>query len=243
MTSKDTAICLRKTDFSETSQVVTFFTKDAGKLAAVAKGSRRKKSSFDGPIEVFSYGDIVYTQSPTAKLATLTEFSQTPAFQYLSSKLTCMNAGLFAVELLDYFTEKYDPHPQLFDSFIQFLSNIQTAETRASVIRLLIIFQLTLLSEVGTRPILARCANCKIHFSETWPHFYFSSTANGIVCPDCELSFPDKIRINAQSAAVLADLKNIYTAKEVTLNEIEKLLISHFTELMHRPPKMAKFFR
>ncbi len=70
MLNKDVAICLRKTDFSETSQVVTFFTKDAGKLAALAKGAKRKKSSFDGPIEVFSYGQIVYSQTPTARLAT-----------------------------------------------------------------------------------------------------------------------------------------------------------------------------
>ena len=242
MTEKDIAICLRKADFSETSQVVTFFTKDAGKVAALAKGAKRKKSPFDGPVEVFSYGNIVYTQTPTAKLATLTEFSQMPVFQYLSRKMSSLNGGLFAVELTDFFTEDHDPHPDLFDSFIQFLTDIQTADP-LSTLRLLIVFQLTLLNEVGTKPLLARCANCKTPFSDRWPFFYFSSTANGMICPDCEFSFADKIRITPQTAAVLADLKTITTANEAILKEIEKILIAHFTELMHRKPKMAKYFQ
>jgi DNA repair protein RecO (recombination protein O) len=243
MTNKDTAICLRKTDFSETSQVVTFFAKDAGKLAALAKGSRRKKSSFDGAIEVFSYGHIVYTQTATAKLATLTEFAQMPIFQFLSRSLTSLNSGLFAVELLDYFTENYDPHPNLFDSIVHFLSDVQMASDTSSALRLLILFQLTLLSEVGTRPLLSRCANCKIPYGSDWPFYYFSSIANGLICPDCEYSFADKIRLSPQTASVLADLKTITEANERTLKEIENTLISHFTELMHRRPKMAKYFR
>ncbi len=242
MLNKDIAICLRKTDFSETSQVVTFFARGVGKLAALAKGARRKKSSFDGAIEVFSYGDIVYLQTPTAKLATLTEFVQRPVFQYLSSSLMSLNGGLFAVELMDYFTENFDPHPDLFDSLIQFLTDVQVAADRSALMRLLIIFQLTLLNEVGTKPLLARCANCKTPFSDRWPHYYFSSIGNGLICPDCDFSFADKIRINPNTAAVLADLKTISTANEITLNEIEKILISHFTEQMHRRPKMAKYF-
>jgi DNA repair protein RecO (recombination protein O) len=243
MLDKDIAICLRKVDFSETSQVVTFFTRDAGKLAALAKGAKRKKSSFDGPIEVFSYGDIVYSQTPTAKLATLTEFVQKPVFQYLSSSLMSLNSGLFAIELMDYFTEDYDPHQNLFDSLIHFLTDVQTAADRSASMRLLIIFQLTLLNEFGIKPLLARCANCKVPFGADWPFFYFSSIGNGLICPDCEFSFADKIRISPNTASILADLKTISAANEVTLNEIEKILISHFTEQMHRRPKMAKYFR
>jgi DNA repair protein RecO (recombination protein O) len=40
MQIKDTAICLRMVNYSETSQVVTLFTRDSGKVAAMAKGSR-----------------------------------------------------------------------------------------------------------------------------------------------------------------------------------------------------------
>ncbi|MFQ6036643.1 MAG: DNA repair protein RecO, partial [Sedimentisphaerales bacterium] len=56
MLIKDTAICIRAVDYSETSQIVTFFTRATGKIRAIAKGSKRPKSAFDGPIEILSFG-------------------------------------------------------------------------------------------------------------------------------------------------------------------------------------------
>ncbi|MBM4027044.1 MAG: DNA repair protein RecO, partial [Planctomycetes bacterium] len=41
MLTKDQAICLRTVDYSETSQVVTLFARQAGKVRAIAKGSKR----------------------------------------------------------------------------------------------------------------------------------------------------------------------------------------------------------
>ena len=38
------------------------------------------------------------------------------------------------------------------------------------------------------------------------------------------------------------ELKLIKDASQPTMNEIEKILIYHFTALMHHPPKMAKHF-
>ena len=53
MLNKDTAICIRALDYSESSQIVTFFTRATGKVDAIAKGSKRTGSRFDGPIEIF----------------------------------------------------------------------------------------------------------------------------------------------------------------------------------------------
>ena len=63
MLTKDTAICIRAVDYSETSQILTFFSRDNGKFSAIAKGSKRPKSAFDGPIEIFAYGKIVFTST------------------------------------------------------------------------------------------------------------------------------------------------------------------------------------
>jgi len=241
MLKKDKAVCLRTADYSETSQVVTLFTRDWGKLSAIAKGAKRPKSSFDGPIEPFSFGDIVYSPGRSDNLAILTEFNQKRGFLNLRKNLASLNSAYFAAELLEAFTYDLDPHAELFNSFMQFLSDIAGADSRDGL-GLLILFQLTLLAEVGTKPILAECVNCRTPFSDKWRQVYFSSSANGLICPDCEQAFTDKIRLTKNAAASLADLKRISTAGEKTLNEIEKTLIYHFTELMHRPPKTAKFF-
>ncbi len=241
MLTKDSAICIRAVDYSETSQIVTFFAKATGKFTAIAKGSKRPKSAFDGPIEVFSLGRIVFSDSNREKLATLTEFQQAPGLAGLSKNLFALNCASFAIELLNSLTDDYDPHPQLFDSLLQFLPNVneQRDDVRGAL-SLLILFQLALLKEVGLMPILNYCVNCKNAFSNAWQGVYFSSAANGIVCRDCEAAFPDKIRVAASVADCLADLKLLANAKEQTLEQIEKLLISHFTETLGRRPKLAK---
>jgi len=244
--TKDTAICIRAVDYSETSQIVTFFARAAGKISAIAKGSKRPKSAFDGPIEIFSYGKIVFSDSNKEKLATLTEFESAyggPGFGSLSNNLLALNSCLFAAELLNYLTHDYDPHPQLFDDFLQFLENTQNINNKHQMLALLILFQLSLLKEVGLRPVLNACANCKTRYEgrKTRDEVYFSSSANGLICRDCETSFPDKLRLTRTAANCLANLKLIAESKEKTLIEIEMVLVHHFTELLGRRPKMAKY--
>jgi len=246
--TKDTAICIRAIDYSETSQIVTFFARAAGKISAIAKGSKRPKSAFDGPIEIFSYGKIVFADSKKEKLATLTEFESAyggAGFTGLSNNLFTMNCCLFGAELLNKFTHDYDPHPQLFDDFLQFLQNAQENKDKHQMLALLILFQLGLLKEVGLQPILSYCVNCKTRYehraSSIEHRVYFSSLANGLICRDCEASFPDKLRLTQTAANCLSNLKLLAESQEKTLNEIETVLIHHFTELLGRKPKMAKY--
>ncbi len=248
MLTKDTAICIRAIDYSETSQIVTFFTRATGKISAIAKGSKRPKSAFDGTIEILSHGKIVFSDSNKEKLATLTEFESAyggAGFTHLADNLFALNCASFAAELVDKLTNDYDPHPGLFDSFLQFLQNVNeqrtTSDEQRDTLPLLILFQLALLKEVGLQPILNACVNCKNNFSQDRPQSYFSSSANGLVCRDCEDSFPDRIKLTNTAANTLSNLKLIAESDEKTLNEIEKILIYHFTEILHRPPKMAKY--
>jgi len=241
MLTKDVAICIRAVDYSETSQIVTLFTRATGKISAIAKGSKRPRSAFDGPLEIFSHGKIIFSDSTREKLATLTEFEQQRGFPNLANNLFALNCVSFAAELVKELTNDYDPHPELFDSFLEFLQNAQSTKAKAETLALLILFQLALLKEVGLRPVLNACANCKSNFSLDGPQCYFSSDANGLICRDCEASFPDKIRLSKTAANCLSNLKLIGQAQEKTLSEIENVLIHHFTEILHKSPKMAKY--
>jgi DNA repair protein RecO (recombination protein O) len=246
MLTNDIAICIRAIDYSETSQIVTLFTRANGKIRAIAKGSKRAKSTFDGAIEVFSYGKIVFAESKKEKLATLTEFEQQQAFTPAGENLFALNCCLLGTELLSILTNDYDPHSELFDGFLQFLKNINQQQTTGKehrdTLALLILFELALLKEAGLQPVLNYCVNCKTKFEArgTRSDLYFSNSANGLVCRDCEVSFPDKIRLSRNAAGCLTNLKMLAESNVKTLNEVEKILVHHFTEILGRPPKMAK---
>ncbi len=243
MLTKDRAVCLRAVDYSETSQIVTLFACLSGKIGAIAKGSKRPKSAFDGPIEPLSFGEIVFSDSGKEKLATLTEFQQQPVRGELRRNLFALNSVLFAAELLNALTEEHDPHVALFDHFIQFLQDIEEGTSggeRGDILVRLILLQLVLLNEVGLRPVLNACANCRRSPATSWREVYFSVSANGLICRDCEMSFPDKIRLSTKAANSLVDVKRIAHADETTLDEIERILIHHFTHILGRLPRMAK---
>lgn len=243
MLTKDRAVCLRATDYSETSQVVTLFARQSGKVRAIAKGAKRPKSAFDGPIEVLSLGEVVFSGTHKDALATLTEFQQQPSRGGLRRSLFALHGALFAAELLDLLTDDLDPHPALFDHLAQFLQdmdNQQLIGERRDVMIRLILFQLVLLGEAGVHPVLKACANCKRPLTAEWREGYFSSAANGLICRDCEMSFPDKVRLRIKAVNTLADLKQIAQADEKTLDEIERLMIRHFTHILGRSPKLAK---
>jgi len=241
MLIKDTAICIRCVDYSETSQIVTFFARQSGKISAIAKGSKRAKSSFEGAIEIFSFGDIMFHAGQDDKLSTLTEFQQKSGLSGLSRNYLGYNSSLFACELVTNLVDEYDPHPQLFDDFVQFLKDVQTVASQNETISLLIYFQLSLLREIGLQPVLSECANCKNKYNQKWFDVYFSNSANGIICRDCDMSFPDKVKLSEEAAYCLANLKNIPKANERTLNQVERIIINLLASHMQKMPKMAKY--
>ena len=248
MQIEDKAICLRAVNYSETSQVVTLFTQARGKVAAMAKGSRRRKSSFDGTIEVFSSGDVSFIiKDSGGQLAMLTEFSQQPQFRGFQKNLYMLNAALFAVELTEKFLEDHDPHPDLFDKFQKFLETLQETDTESKILAWLILYQLRLLEEIGLGPMLDACVNCSGSIDQdrvgtASPTIYFSSGHNGLLCSDCEMAFAEKRAIEPSLIDILNNPAKLPKTESEKLKQIEVLLIYHFTELLHKPPKMAKYF-
>lgn len=243
MKVKDLAICLRAVNYSDTSQVVTLLARQHGKIGAMAKGSRRPRSAFDGAIELFSYGQVMFTASDNHdKLSILTEFTQIPKFRLLRTNLSSMNAGLFALELTEAFCEQSDPHPALFDALAEALDALQHSADDAAVLQVLVGYQMTLLGEAGIAPLLEACGNCGSVTKNVKEGLYFSAAANGLLCPDCEQSFVEKRRISTACVALLGGTLPSADATRPVLAEAEQMLILYFTALMRRTPKMAGFF-
>jgi len=246
MLEKDTVICIRKSDYSDTSQIAVFFCRRLGKISVILKGAKRSKSA-SGPVEIFSFGTAVLNVTDSERLCAVREFQPQPVFVRLRMNLTALNFSFFAAELLDLLVGPADPHPELFDAFIEFLKNVQSANEIASVLRFSILFQLTLLKSVGSMPVFGRCVNCSSPILSDasasvlrTAAVYFSSGANGLLCRDCEMAFAEKTKLSPSAVKCLADLKNLADASLQTLAEIQKLLINHFAYITGRFPKTAK---
>lgn len=112
---KALAIVLRVVDFSESSCVVTLFTREFGKIGALAKGARRPKSAFDAALDVLAVCRIVFLKKSADVLDLLTEAKLARRFRSAQKDLTRLYAGYYVAELLNELTDNGDPYPDLFD--------------------------------------------------------------------------------------------------------------------------------
>ena len=92
-TEKSDALVIRQADFSETSRVVTFFSRDFGKLAALAKGAKRLKGQFEAALDLLSTCRIVFIRKSTDSLNLLTEASLVARFRPSGRNLTALYGG------------------------------------------------------------------------------------------------------------------------------------------------------
>src|SRR5213082_653182 len=110
-----TALVVRGADWSETSRVATLWTREFGKVRALAKGGRRLKSSFENALDLLTLCSIVLLRKSSGGLDLLTEALVVQRFPRLTRHLPSLYGGYYVAELLDAGTQENDPHPQLFE--------------------------------------------------------------------------------------------------------------------------------
>jgi len=148
------AVVLRSLDYGETSQIVTLFTREKGKLGVMAKGARRPKSSFGATLQPMAYTQVVFYYKPTRTLQTLSESSHVESFHRLRRDLTSITVGLRIVELVDALMEEEDPQSDAFALLVRVLRRLDAEEVR--VHNLWPYVQLRLAQILGVAPAVER---------------------------------------------------------------------------------------
>ena len=201
---KALALVVRGTDWSETSRITTLFSREFGKVRALAKGGRRLKSNFDCAFDLLSVCRIVFLRKASGGLDLLTEARLEEQFPILRQNLQALYAGYYVAELLADGTQDYDPHPELFDAALTTLRDLGKGGEPPAVVTG---FELVWLRELGYSPRLDACATCG---SEVLPEgnlrCVFSPSAGGALCPACGPLAADRRWLTPQGLAALRDL-------------------------------------
>ena len=191
----DRCICVRKVEYSETSQILTLMTRDHGLLQVVAKGAHRRTkagaSKFDGGADLLDVGEAVFTFDPSRELNTLTEWSLREGNLPLRQDLRGMYLGLYAAELISLLIPHNDPHADLFLQFEKTLVELGTDKLE----EIFLTFELDLLHETGILADLSTCAECG-QSTSYGPAAFFSPSSGGAVCHNCEMTISDRVRFD-----------------------------------------------
>jgi DNA repair protein RecO (recombination protein O) len=178
---KTSAIVLRVVDFSETSCVVTLFTRSMGKITALAKGARRPKGPFESAIDVLAICRIVFLHKTNDSMDLLTEAKLDRRFRSSNRDLQRLYCGYYIVELLRTLTDEADPHPEVFDLAFNAIEMIDGQGLPAETV---FTFECGLLQSLGHAPMLTRCVACGIGKTRI-DRVHFGLNDGGLLCNDC----------------------------------------------------------
>jgi len=251
-TEKAQALVLRTTDWSETSRIATLWTREFGKVRALAKGGRRLKSNFENALDLLTLCSIVLIRKSSGGLDLLTEAQVVQRFPRLGTHLPSLYGAYYVAELLDGWTEENDPHPALFDLAVETLRGLGSAVQEAEPVRTglrVMRFEMRLLCELGYCPVLEGCAVCGAAGTEETPgRVLFSVAAGGLVCLACQPVQRDR---QALSAAALRFLQALVLPAEAWRLagrddpavdvEVRRLLGQYVTYLQGRRPRMLSY--
>ncbi|MGR3309720.1 MAG: DNA repair protein RecO [Candidatus Brocadiales bacterium] len=204
---KTLAITLKRNDYSDTSQIVSFYTLDYGRIQTFAKGSKRYKKKFTGVLDLLTYNEIVFIKKESAKLYTLTEWELIDNFAGLRENLDKFYSASYVVELVGEFTEENDINDELFKLLLNTLREISRSASVSEIFVYLLAFEMRLLKLAGYMPEMSHCVNCEaeIQFKN---YVSFSAREGGVLCERCQNQNQGRIRVLPGTVTTASYLAN-----------------------------------
>ena len=245
---KATALVLRVIEFSESSSIVTLFTREFGKVRGLAKGARRPKSSFESALDLLSLCRIVFLRKSSDSLDLLTEAKLERRFRAAGRDLSSLYAAYYVAELLAELTDDGDPHPELFDAACQALAALGALGSPVATV--LLRFELNALRLLGHMPLLDACVECGREVDDE-RRVAFGQLAGGVLCPRCR---PGKRQVVSMSAAALRLMKQLSAGESAheetndtnaidrrTTGELRGILNHYMCNLLGHKPRMHAY--
>jgi DNA repair protein RecO (recombination protein O) len=194
------ALTLKKSPLGEADLVVTLFTKDRGKLRAVAKGARRTSSRLMGHLEPLTQVRLSMVQG--RNLDYVTQAQVIESFANLKQDLGAITKGIYLAELVDGFGSEASSNQPLYQMAVEVLESIGQAPESEWPLRY---FEVHLLRLSGLMPELYRCVECQVSLSPG--NHRFSPTLGGTLCPICQ---PLGVQVRPLSLRLLKVLRLLH---------------------------------
>ena len=200
------ALVLNRIEFSETSLIVSLFTRQFGKIDGLAKGGRRLKSSFESALDTLAHISVTFLQKKSDSLDLLTESKLIRRFSVTENNLAGLYAGYYVAELVQRLTEKSDPLPKLFDVTV---STLRQLEQGQFVMRTITRFESQLLRHIGEQPSFLQCVSCGkslvAEYDDEKNHrIGFSHQEGGVLCRECRENVKPLIFVTKETMKCLS---------------------------------------
>lgn len=229
------AVVIRHSDFGEADRLLTLYTREHGKVRAIAKGARKIASRKAGHLEPFTRVKLQLARGRDLFLVTQAETIE--AYLPLREDLALTGYAAYALELLDRFVpDEEAASPSLYRLLTDTLSRLADRPLPWLTIR---VYEMRLLDFLGFRPQLFECVNCESEIRAE--DQYFSASLGGVVCPRCGQGLPGLWPVSVEALKYLRHFQRSAYAEAIrarpsmeTRREIETLMQGYFQHLLER---------
>ena len=170
---------LRRYDLREADRIVVLYTRDRGKVSAVAKGAKRLHSKLAAACEPLTLNR--YSISPGRNLDVISQAESRFTFHYVRADLERLAYAIYRADLADLFTDEHMPDEALFAHITGCMYLSEYGCDSETVTRY---FETRLLRILGYMPDTERCCVCGKEFKEGGKVDFLPSSG-GFACSDC----------------------------------------------------------
>jgi DNA repair protein RecO (recombination protein O) len=235
------AVILRQRELGEADRILILYTRERGKLSAVAKGVRRPRSKFAASLQLFSRAQVQLAAGRT--LEVVTQARALDICYQLRTDMARYAHASYVAELLDAVTEEGLADPPLFELLVETLSALDSGGEPTTLVRA---FELKLLGRLGYGPELASCASCGAEIGGKARGF--SATQGGVLCGKCLAAAGGGTPLSAGAARALRELRELATQElagkrmnERTRQEVGRLMKAYLPFHIGRELRSAAF--
>ncbi len=234
-------IVVKRIDLGEKDRILTLFSREHGKLSAVAKGCRRPGSKLSGASEPFTYCRMFLSTGRDLDVLTQAEIKE--SFPNAKSGMASIAHAIYLLELVSAFVDQRQPNPDVFDTLLSAMYVLESGTDPEVTARYL---EIQLLSILGYDPHVDVCLRCgRVPGRE---QVSFSPALGGIVCSECGNAPSDAIQVPAAAASYVSALRRAepHRLKEMHLpkgarRDLARMLKWHIRYRLERDLKSVDF--
>ena len=184
MKEKILALPLRCVDYSNSSQIVSLFSREQGLVEGIAKGAHRPKNAFHGPFDLAVLYEVLYLERRSAGLAILTDATVLDGFRPLRRLWERYVATCHVIEFLRTVVVPGEGVPELFDVALATLKQLET-DDGGGIQAALASFDLSALRVLGLWSTVPACGACQKPWSGSDQQVFFSVRSGSLLCSSC----------------------------------------------------------
>lgn len=196
------AIVLRTYRLGEADKIVSLFTRQMGRIRAVASGAQRTKSRYGGALESMSYVRLWVFERENRDLSRLNAVEILESFFDMQKDYATHIAAQFVVEVAEQLLPEREVNERAFRLLLVVLRALKRFR---EIDRPLVYFDYWILRLAGFLPDLTVCAQCGKRFEGE--SAYFAERLPGFVGPECHLGLTAGAR--PVPVTSLADLQRV----------------------------------